>query len=80
MENVRFQVLTAVSMKMTAFWNIVQCSLIEVNGRFRRSHCLHPLSNEWYIVLIMEAVCSSETSVYFKETTRRYIPEGCHLD
>jgi hypothetical protein len=25
---------------------------------------------------IMEAVCTSETSVYFKDTTRRYIPEG----
>jgi hypothetical protein len=29
--------------------------------------------------LIMEAVRTSETSVYFNETTRRYNPEGCHL-
>jgi hypothetical protein len=29
--------------------------------------------------LMMEAVGTSETSVYFKETTRRYIPEGCLL-
>jgi hypothetical protein len=28
---------------------------------------------------MMEAVCTSETSVYFKETTRRYIPEGCQF-
>jgi hypothetical protein len=27
----------------------------------------------------MEAVRTSETSMYFKETTRRYIPEGLHL-
>jgi hypothetical protein len=27
----------------------------------------------------MKAVCTSETSVYFNETTRRYIPENCHL-
>jgi hypothetical protein len=27
----------------------------------------------------MEAVRTSETSVYFNETTRRYFPEGCHL-
>jgi hypothetical protein len=29
--------------------------------------------------LIMEAVRNSETSVYFNETTLRYIPEGCHV-
>jgi hypothetical protein len=27
---VRFEVLTVVSMKMTAFWDIVPCSLVEV--------------------------------------------------
>jgi hypothetical protein len=27
--------------------------------------------------LRMETVCTSEMSVYFNETTRRYIPEGC---
>jgi hypothetical protein len=31
------------------------------------------------IVLVMEAVKTSETSVNFYETTRRNIPEGCHL-
>jgi hypothetical protein len=30
----KFQVLTAVSMKMTAFWDIAQCSLVEVDRRF----------------------------------------------
>jgi hypothetical protein len=28
----------------------------------------------------MEAVRTSETSVYTKETTRRYVSEGFHLD
>jgi hypothetical protein len=28
---------------------------------------------------MMEAVCSSERSVFFNETTWQYIPEGCHL-
>jgi len=28
---------------------------------------------------MMEAVRTSETSVYSNETTRRYIPEGSHL-
>jgi hypothetical protein len=31
------------------------------------------------IALMMEAVCNSETSVYFNETARRCIPEGYHL-
>jgi hypothetical protein len=30
-------------------------------------------------MLMMEAVRTSETSVNFYETTRRNIPEGCHL-
>jgi hypothetical protein len=29
--------------------------------------------------LMMEAVRTSETSVCFNKTTRRYIPESCHL-
>jgi hypothetical protein len=35
-----------------------------------------PLS---FIVLMMEAVGTSQTSVYFCESAQRYIPEGCHL-
>jgi hypothetical protein len=31
------------------------------------------------ITLMMEAEHTSETSVYFKETTWCYIPESCHL-
>jgi hypothetical protein len=27
----------------------------------------------------MEAVRTSEKSVYFNQTTRRYTPEGCHV-
>jgi hypothetical protein len=30
-----------------------------------------------FIALMTEAVRTSETSVYFNETTRHYIPEGC---
>jgi hypothetical protein len=33
----------------------------------------------YIIALVMEAVGTSETSVYFNETTQCYIPEGCHL-
>jgi hypothetical protein len=39
---VRSQVLTAASMKMTAFWDIALCSLVEVDRRFRGAYWLHP--------------------------------------
>jgi hypothetical protein len=47
---VTFQVLRAASMKMTAFWDVAPCTLVEVD-------------------LMMEAVSTCETSVYFYETT-----------
>jgi hypothetical protein len=40
-KQVRYQVLTAASKKMTAFWNIAPCSLVDVNRRFRDAYCLH---------------------------------------
>jgi hypothetical protein len=36
-----FQVLTASSMKMTVVWDVVPCSLVEVEQRFRGARCLH---------------------------------------
>jgi hypothetical protein len=38
---VGFEVLTAVSMKMTVFWVVAPCSLVEVYQRFRGPCCLH---------------------------------------
>jgi hypothetical protein len=37
---VRFQVLTAASMKIAVFWVVVPCSLVEVYRRFRGACCL----------------------------------------
>jgi hypothetical protein len=37
---VRFQVLTAASMKMAVFWVVALCSLVEVYRRFRSACCL----------------------------------------
>jgi hypothetical protein len=51
----RFQILTAASMKITSFWDTAS------------------------IIKAMKAVRTSETMVYFNETTWRHIPEGCHL-
>jgi hypothetical protein len=39
----------------------------------------HNKDDDILIALMMEAVRTSETPVYFKETTRRCISEGCHL-
>jgi hypothetical protein len=61
---VSFQIITAASM-MTGFWDTAPCILVEVDRRF--------------IALMMWAVCTSETSFCFDETTRRHIPETCHV-
>jgi hypothetical protein len=42
-----FRVLTTAIIKMTAFWDVAQCSLIEVYRRF--------------VAMKMEAVCTFET-------------------
>jgi hypothetical protein len=60
---------------MTAFWDIAPCSIVEVDRRFRASYFLH----HRFIDLMMEAVCTSETSVNLYEATRHSIPEGCHI-
>jgi hypothetical protein len=41
---VRFQVLAATVMKMTAFWDTAPCSLVEVHRRFRGAYCPYPRS------------------------------------
>jgi hypothetical protein len=57
-------------------WNVAPCSLVEVDRRFIGAYCLHHQD----IALMMEAVCTSETSVYFSEThTALYILEGYHI-
>jgi hypothetical protein len=38
---VRFQILTAASMNMVAFWVVATCGLVDVCRRFRGACCLH---------------------------------------
>jgi hypothetical protein len=45
----RFQVLTAASMKMRAFWDIAPCSLV-IDRRFRGAYCLQHEGDEYGIV------------------------------
>jgi hypothetical protein len=61
----RFQVLTAASMKVAAFWDITLWSRWS-RPTFQR--CVLPPSRG----LVIEAVYSSKT-------TQRYTPEGCNL-
>jgi hypothetical protein len=37
----RFQVLTAASMRIRAFWNLAPCSLVGVDRRFRDAYYFH---------------------------------------
>jgi hypothetical protein len=43
---VRFQVVTAASMKFRVLWDVVPCSLIVVDRRFRGVYCLHHQGDE----------------------------------
>jgi hypothetical protein len=61
---------------MRALWDMAPWSLFEVDRHFRGAYRLH---RQDYYCHSDEAVRTSETSVYFNETTRKYIPEGSHL-
>jgi hypothetical protein len=52
-------------MMFRVFWDVAQCSLIGVS--------------EVRTALIMEEICTSETSVHSNETTRCYIPRDTKL-
>jgi hypothetical protein len=76
-----FEVFTVVVMKSTIFWDMTPRSPLSFNLRFERTYPLsechlacwfaEPISS----TLMMEAMCSSETSVETQRTTRRHIPE-----
>jgi hypothetical protein len=57
---------------MRDFLDIAPCSLVGVGRRFRGACSLQHQC-------MMEAVCTSKTSVYSNQTTRHYTPEGSHL-
>jgi hypothetical protein len=61
-------------MKMAAFWEKAPFSLVEADRRFNGKYCRQHQGD-----LMIEAVCTTEVSVYLNEITRRYIPEGCHV-
>jgi hypothetical protein len=60
---------------MAVFWVVAPCSVVELYQRFRGPCCLHHQGD----ALMMEAARTSETSVNFYQTTRRYNPKDSHL-
>jgi hypothetical protein len=64
----RFLVLMAASIKIRVLWDVAPYSLVGADQRFRDA----------IIAAIIEAICTSETSVY-SETTWLYIPEGSNI-
>jgi hypothetical protein len=62
---------------------VLTATIIKAMNKFKCRLC-DPVSHQVcgmssFIALLMEAVFISETSVYFNEATRRYIPEASHL-
>jgi hypothetical protein len=72
---VAFEVLRAVVVKSTIFWDITLCSPLSDNRRLEGAAC--HLLLRWFLAelifstLKMEAICSSETSIDTQRTTLR---------
>jgi hypothetical protein len=67
----RFQVLTAASMMMTAFWDIAPCNLFEVYWHFKRAYCLHQQGDYRGPMYVWNLQSTS--------TSWCYILEGCNF-
>jgi hypothetical protein len=70
-KNLNFSEEQKEEMKMTVFWDVAPCSLVEVYRRFRCAHCLHHQGDE--------TTRTSKMSVNFYQTARHNIPEDVHL-
>jgi hypothetical protein len=68
--------LIFVRLKMAVFWVVAPCSLVATSLLTFQRRLLPPSPP---IALMMEAASTSETSVNFYQTTRRYNPEDSHL-
>jgi hypothetical protein len=45
----RLKILTATSIKMTVYWDVVPCSLVEIDRRFRGACCLSHQGDRRYL-------------------------------
>jgi hypothetical protein len=75
---VRFQVLTAASIKMAVLWVYAPCSLVKFTdvSEALAASIIKAVSAE---CLMMEGVSTSKTSVNFYQTRQRNSPEDSHL-
>jgi hypothetical protein len=64
--------------KIRALWDVAPCNPIGVNRRFRGAYCFN-LQGDEFTALKIEAVRTTETSLYSNQTTRRYMPEGSNF-
>jgi hypothetical protein len=62
--------------KKAALCDIALCSLVEADRSYRGVFVSIVRA---VIALVMDAVRTSETTLYFYETARRHLPESCHL-
>jgi hypothetical protein len=64
----RFQVLTAVSMKFRVFWDVAPCSHVEVDWHYRGAYCLHHQGNDslkyWSTSTRLQDATSHKTKLY----------------
>jgi hypothetical protein len=75
---VRFQVLTATSMKTAVFWDVAPCSLVDIDdvSEVLAVSIIRVMS---LVALVIETVSTSETSVNIYQASRRNVPEDNHL-
>jgi hypothetical protein len=73
----RFQVLTATNIKMTAVWDATPCSLVETDRYFRCDYHLHYQGDTHRPD--DGTVWPSETSVNLRDSTRCNNPESYKL-
>jgi hypothetical protein len=90
--SVRHHVLMVRSMKMAVIWDVVLCSMVEIDSHSEELYCLHHhhcgggIKHFWsigqfppdYIDLMLEAVSTSETLSYFNHTTWSNVPDNSH--
>jgi hypothetical protein len=65
--NLRFEVLTAVKMQMLVLWVVTPCGLVGKYQGFGAIYCVHP-------AMKMEAVCSSETFGIYLQVHMALLP------
>jgi hypothetical protein len=81
--DVGFEVLTAVVMKISIFWDITPCTPLKVNRRFGGTNCLHLQGRRINQVRNPREAGSKKSNLYLENlsfymklrTTRSYTPE-----